>query len=371
MLGNRRVAERVLFIVLPVVVVVCSYAGLTQAHSFAVDFVHEYVVAAGRLQRGLDPYNPASVGYAGVALGPVLPFTATTVGLVFVWPFAVLPVTVGAILFALLTGGCAVLALRVLRVRDWRLYGLVIVLPPVMSGWANANVTLVAVLGLALAWRYRDRPFVAGALGAVAVSLKPFMWPVGLWFLATRRYRAAAWSLGLGAAINLLGFALLGHGSLTGFIRVSELVSQRMISTGYGPAGLAAHLGAGSWAAAIGYVAAAAAGVYALRAGRRGNELGALVAVCGVMLLAGPVVWLHYLSVLLVPLAIARPRLDRVWLCLLVLWVVPVANPTMIENLLVIAVSVAVAISARNRVTPRPQTKTENEPLHSALVAAH
>ena len=38
---------------------------------------------------------------------------------------------------------------------------------------------------------------------------------------------------------------------------------------------------------------------------------------------AEPIVWLHYLVVLLVPLAIARPRFSAIWLLPVLLWVSP------------------------------------------------
>ena len=38
---------------------------------------------------------------------------------------------------------------------------------------------------------------------------------------------------------------------------------------------------------------------------------------------AEPIVWLHYLVLLLVPLAIARPRFSLLWLLPVLLWVSP------------------------------------------------
>ena len=44
------------------------------------------------------------------------------------------------------------------------------------------------------------------------------------------------------------------------------------------------------------------------------------IAAC---LLCSPIVWLHYFQLLIVPLAIARPRLSALWFVPLLTWLVP------------------------------------------------
>ena len=66
----------------------------------------------------------------------------------------------------------------------------------VVHGLFYGNITILLVLLVALAWRYRDRARIAGlALGA-AIAAKLFVWPLVVWLLLTRRYRAAAWASG-------------------------------------------------------------------------------------------------------------------------------------------------------------------------------
>jgi hypothetical protein len=72
---------------------------------------------------------------------------------------------------------------------------------------------------------------------------------------------------------------------------------------------------------AIGVVAA----VVLTARGTGGDRRSFAVAVVGA-LLATPVLWLHYLVLLFVPLALARPRLSAIWFAPLAFWVTPLAH---------------------------------------------
>jgi hypothetical protein len=69
---------------------------------------------------------------------------------------------------------------------------------------------------------------------------------------------------------------------------------------------------------AIVLTAALIAGAAAI--GRRGNEAGAIALAAAAALTLSPIVWQHYLVLLLVPLAIRRPRLSPIWFLPLALW---------------------------------------------------
>jgi hypothetical protein len=56
-----------------------------------------------------------------------------------------------------------------------------------------------------------------------------------------------------------------------------------------------------------------------------GDRRSLAVGVAGA-LLATPVLWLHYLVLLFVPIALARPRLSAVWFVPLAFWVTPLAH---------------------------------------------
>jgi hypothetical protein len=58
------------------------------------------------------------------------------------------------------------------------------------------------------------------------------------------------------------------------------------------------------------------------------GERAALIAAAVVALLATPILWLHYLTLLLVPIALVRPRLSPLWFLPLLLWVTPHPDST-------------------------------------------
>jgi membrane protein implicated in regulation of membrane protease activity len=79
-------------------------------------------------------------------------------------------------------------------------------------------------------------------------------------------------------------------------------------------------------------------------------------------ILASPIVWLHYLVLLLVPVALSRPRFGWIWLAPALLWICPVrpAAPTWL-TILVLAVGAAITASVVRRSSPRtgaPQSRT-------------
>ncbi len=63
--------------------------------------------------------------------------------------------------------------------------------------------------------------------------------------------------------------------------------------------------------------------VACLVVGRRGDDAGSLALALAAALVLTPVVWQHYLVVLVVPLAAARPRMSAVWLLPVALWLAP------------------------------------------------
>jgi hypothetical protein len=56
---------------------------------------------------------------------------------------------------------------------------------------------------------------------------------------------------------------------------------------------------------------------------RRGDDPRSFTCAVAATLALSPIVWLHYLVLLLVPLAIARPRFSIIWLLPILLWSSP------------------------------------------------
>ena len=143
---------------------------------------------------------------------------------------------------------------------------------------------------------------------------------------------------------------------------------------GYSPQALALKLGATPFlASAIRY--AIAGGVLlaaALVARRPDGDRRSFALVLAGSILFSPIVWLHYLALLIVPTALARPRYGAVWLLPALLWVCPVrpAEPTWL-TVLVLAVLAAITASAVRRssrpaTAPPPRTSTRTAVARAA-----
>ena len=74
----------------------------------------------------------------------------------------------------------------------------------------------------------------------------------------------------------------------------------------------------------------------------RADDVRAFTCAVAATLALSPIVWLHYLVVLLVPLAIARPRFSAIWLLPILLWVSP--KPGYAEGFQTFVPAVAVVI---------------------------
>ena len=300
-------------------------------HAFAVDFHSAFWPAGSRVLHGLTPYaSPTSF--------------AATHGFAFVYPapgallfaaFGWMPRTVADVVFTIICFGAAMGTLAVLGIRDWRLYGMTLLWPAVLSGWQTANLSLLLALGIAVAWRYRDRPAIAGVTVGVMISLKLFLWPLVGWLVLTRRWRALAWTVGSGVVINALSWAVLGFDQIHAYLHLVNAVTKVEEATAYTPLALGLKLGLSHQAAdLVAGLAFAAVAVVTVNCARRGRESGVLLGVIAISLLATPIVWRHYFVLFLVPLAITRPRLSGAWAIPLVLFVCPVTGPMLWQLLL-------------------------------------
>lgn len=63
--------------------------------------------------------------------------------------------------------------------------------------------------------------------------MKLLLWPLGLWLIATKRYRALAWGAGLGLIMNLVAWALLGFDQLTLYRSLMSTLARNQESRGY------------------------------------------------------------------------------------------------------------------------------------------
>ena len=304
----------------PLAAAVALGAGVLLARrgQLAVDFRASYLPAARKLLHGQSPYPLHAVRDISRGVGLVYPPLTAWLTV----PFTMLPSGVATAAVTVLALAGVPTALYLLGVRDWRCYGCALLWPPVLESIQTGNVTIPLLLALAAAWRWRDRAFVAASAIGFAVALKLFLAPLVLWLAATRRYRAAAAAAAASVGLILVPWAAAdfrGFAAYPGLLRTAERIEGPL---SYGLAGQAHLLGLpATLGVAVGYLGGLGLALAALPLGRAGREREAMTVAVAASLVASPIVWLHYLSLLLVPLALARPCLDWLWWVPLPLWV--------------------------------------------------
>jgi hypothetical protein len=353
-LALARLWPVLLFGVLPVVMLVTLTVSAS-GHGLAFDF-HDDLWGAGRaILDGRSPYPTqlldetarlVRAGHPGPQefAAPVYPAAP----LVAAVPFALLPSSVASVIFVLLLVPAPALALWLVGVRDWRVIGAAYLSIGTLHGITLGSLSPLLLVAVALTWRWRDRPLRVAAVVAAAVCAKLFLWPLAVWLAATRRWTAALWSGAMAGIVTLACWALMGFHGLLEYPKLLGDLSTIEQGRGYSAVagGMALGLGAGTArlaAIAVGGAVLLAAVVLA----RRGREREALAVALLAALLLSPIVWLHYLPLLLVPLALVRPRLSWPWLLPLATLLTP--NETTVDHrwwLVVVATSTVAVVLA-------------------------
>jgi hypothetical protein len=315
---------------------------------FALDFRHAFLPAAHAVVHGHSPYS--AIGSR--ALGQGTAFLYPPVGAYLLAPFTVLPPVVAETVAVVLAAAALPVTLRMLGVRDWRCYAIGFLWWPTIIAVQTGNVTLPMLLGLALVWRYRDRPIVAALVAGLVIALKLFFWPLLFWFVATRRYRTAALSALATGLFILVPWAGIGFGGVRGYPHLLSTVSSSEGPRSYSVAALL-HAVVSSWTAAVAVETAIGAVLLllVLAAGGRGRERDAFALAIVALLVLTPLLEMHYLVALLVVVALYRKELGVAWLAPLLFWGAPatVAGSTIqVAHVLVVgAATVALVLSDR------------------------
>jgi Glycosyltransferase family 87 len=234
----------------------------------------------------------------------------------------VLPYTVAAAVYICISIAAVPLALRLVGVRDWRCYGVAFLCYPVLASLPVGAIGPLLTLLLALIWRYRDRPLVLAPLLAVAMTLKLFLWPLAIWALATRRWRASLLAVPLTAAAIVLPFVPLGLDVLRRYPDVLRTLDQVFGPISFSSRALfeALRLSGGVADGAIALLGICLAVATVVLARRPDGDRLALTSAVVAALLLSPIVWVHYYVLLLVPIALARPRLSALWFLPIAFW---------------------------------------------------
>jgi len=272
-------------------------------------------------------------------------------------PVAVLPRALSYVSFLLLSLGGATLALRLLGVTDWRCYGVALLAPSAFFAFSEGALGPLLLLGAAAAWRFRDRKSVVALLVGITALAKLFMWPLIVWLAVTRRWGAAVGAVATGIASALISWAGIGFAGLSQYPRLLRVLDTVQIPKSYSIGGIAWDMGLPDADGTVALAVAAFTGCVAMAyvaKGADGDVLAFMLAVI-ISLIATPLLWLHYLILLLIPLGLARPGLSWAWAVPILLWITPNPGATPGHTwapVFVLAVTLALAgllIAARTR----------------------
>jgi hypothetical protein len=304
--ATQRIASVLLFAVLPAVVAIAMFAVAHDSGSLSVDFHNELYPEAERL---LDWQNPFPGPDAELWRGHNLiwpPLAALLVA-----PFTLLSPSAADWIVALVGLIGFMVSLRLVGVRDWRVYGAFALWPQVIGEIRVSHLTPLLCVLVALAWRYRDKPIAPGMAAGLAAAIKFFLWPLAVWLLA-RGGRAAAATAAVIAAGSML--LVLPFTSLDRYVRTLLELGRTFDQESFSPFGFLMQIGAPE---PVARGAMLIIGALLLVACWRRRSFGLAVAAA---LVLSPIVWLDYYAVAAVPLATVRPRLSWVWLPPVATW---------------------------------------------------
>lgn len=326
----------------------------------ATIYVTGVLLATPRVGLGFDfrfqYYDGATALVNGEQLYTYPEDPALEVGKAYVYPpplaAAMTPLTAlsreVATMVAVIGALVAILAsLALVGVRDLRIYAAVILTAPVWNVLESANVTALLTLALALAWRFRGAVWPLAVTLGIAVAAKMFLWPMGVWLVATRRYGVAVRAAFVAVATLTVTWAAAGFQGVAAYPDLVRHLSDIHSVQSYSIVGMLAAVGVGSTAAhalmiVVGGLVLGACVVLA----RRGDDARAFTLAVAATLALTPILWQHYLCLLIVPLAIARPRFSPLWLLPAVLWIAPrVGHGEGIEPFLPALVAVALVVA--------------------------
>jgi hypothetical protein len=309
--------------------------------AWAYDY-EAYIAAAQRVSEAGSPYQaltlsgPYRPGPHGLYMySPILavgltPLSATSVDEGATWWFVMHVLALAA--------ACALMPVQ----PEIRLFGFAAVAFSfaVMRDMALGNVSALLLLPMVMTWRWLDRP-LGQIAQAVAISVRPTLGILLIWQLLRRQWRAVAWTLAAGLALILLTLPFVGVGGYLDYITVlRNMTDVSGVTFNHDLGSVALGVGAGSQAATLALLAGYAGGIGAMLLSlRRDRETGFMVTLMASLLLA-PLLWDHYLAMLLLPAAFLAGR-GHPWALLLPLasWLPVAGSWTWLCPLIVIAVT--------------------------------
>jgi hypothetical protein len=269
-----------------------------------------FLRAAGRVIDTASPYafhgdkTFAYPPFLAWLVAPLHPLSSSAAG--FVW--------------TLLSLAMVVLALWLLELRDWRCYALSFVFLFTRSSIDLGTIEPLLLLAVAAAWHWRDRVLESVGAVALAIVLKLFLWPLAVWLALTRRLRDGLAAVALAIAIAAASWAAIGFAGLVDYPGTLRHLANDESTSSYSVVALGVRAHLPLLAARIISVLVAlsllAAAAWVARDEHRSphdRDVATLTLTLAAALAASPIVWVHYFLLLLVPLALIRPRLSLLW----------------------------------------------------------
>ena len=344
-LGFRRLVLTGLLIAGAAVIVTTMVVESPTAR-FGWDFRYQYFPGGERVADGEPLYLAPDDPLLPQALDDVTAYVYPPQLAVALAPFAGISVDV-ATAFALVASLLALVGtLAVLGVRDFRCYAAVFAWWPTWTALAVVNLTSFLALAVALAWRFRATLWPVALTLGIAVSTKIFLWPAFVWLVAMRRVRPALAGLAIGAATTVGAWAVIGFQGLAEYPALLRKLADTHYDDSYSIAGMAAALGLDPMVGrGLTVVVGGALLVWCVRLARDGDDFRAFTCALLASMALTPIVWQHYILLLLAPLAVVRPRFSPIWLLPILLWVNPAeGNGTGFQPFLPAFVTVCLAV---------------------------
>jgi alpha-1,2-mannosyltransferase len=321
------------------------------ASDWAFDF-RQFWQGASDVVNGVSPYPDAALlATASNHLDPegirsVFRFPYPAGAALALSPLGLLGFHAAAAVWSALLIVSLLAAVWILGVRDWRVLVVVITSAPVLTSVRLGSLTPLLILLLAIAWRWRERRWVVGGSLAFAIALKLFLWPLVVWLVATRRFAAAIITAATAAAGTLLSWAAIGFAGFSIYPHLVHRLTEIVQDRGFSLVALGVEAGLPQGVAeAIPWLAGMSLLAYVVSVARHdgGDPTAFSVAIAASIALT-PIVWLHYFALLIVPLALARPRLSWAWGLMWVFWLIPAQENEGDLWRIVLAIAVAGAI---------------------------
>lgn len=307
----RQLASLLVFGLLPTLIMV----SLLRERGFGWDFRAFYLGARGYLA-GVSPYPGDSLAALASKQGFVYP---APMAALFA-PLALLPYPLAVSAWLALSVASIAVALRLLGVRDWRCLGALFLTHPVQQSVRLGTLMPVLMLLLALLWRHRERLWTAATLVAVLAVSKLFLFPLFFWLAVSRRLKTAVLGAVIAAGMCVLGWLPIHLSTIASYPSLLHALAAYEQTFSYSLTSFAVGLGLSSvTATTLAMTTGTAFLVWAVVARR--NDFLAFRLTLAASFVLSPIVWGHYYTLLIVPLALSRPRLSALWLA--AIWIKP------------------------------------------------